>query len=114
MKLETLKTIASGLTDLIVAEETKIREARAQLEDALRDAFFATAHSRGLRRFCVRLHQSARSEMLDGFFRCKSFSCYASCFLLLRFYVSASPDVHYYTPFPLSRQAFLLLQKDIF
>lgn len=38
MKLETLKTIASALTDLIVAEETKIREARAQLEDALRDA----------------------------------------------------------------------------
>lgn len=38
MKLETLKTIASALTDLIVAEETKIREARAQFEDALRDA----------------------------------------------------------------------------
>jgi hypothetical protein len=38
MKLGTLKTIASALTDLIVAEETKIREARAQLENALRDA----------------------------------------------------------------------------
>ena len=38
MKLETLKTIESALNALIVAEETKIREARAQLEDALRDA----------------------------------------------------------------------------
>ena len=38
MKLETLKTIESALNTLIVAEETKIREARAQLEDALRDA----------------------------------------------------------------------------
>ena len=38
MKLETLKTIESVLNDAIVAEETKIREARAQLEDALRDA----------------------------------------------------------------------------
>ena len=38
MKLDTLKTIESALNALIVAEETKIREARAQLEDALRDA----------------------------------------------------------------------------
>ena len=38
MKLETLKTIESALNDAIMAEETKIREARAQLEDALRDA----------------------------------------------------------------------------
>ena len=38
MKLKTLKTIESALNALIVAEETKIREARAQLEDALRDA----------------------------------------------------------------------------
>lgn len=38
MKLETLKTIESALNALIVAKETKIREARAQLEDALRDA----------------------------------------------------------------------------
>lgn len=38
MKLETLKTIESALNALILAEETKIREARAQLEDALRDA----------------------------------------------------------------------------
>lgn len=38
MKLETLKTIESALNALIVAEETKIREARVQLEDALRDA----------------------------------------------------------------------------
>ena len=38
MKLETLKTIESALNALIVAEETKRREARAQLEDALRDA----------------------------------------------------------------------------
>lgn len=37
MKLETLKTIESALNALIVAEETKIREARVQLEDALRD-----------------------------------------------------------------------------
>lgn len=38
MKLDTLKTIESALNDAIVAEETKIREARVQLEDALRDA----------------------------------------------------------------------------
>ena len=38
MKLEVLKTIESALEDAIMAEETKIREARAQLEDALRDA----------------------------------------------------------------------------
>lgn len=38
MKLETLKTIESTLNAAIVAEETKIREARVQLEDALRDA----------------------------------------------------------------------------
>ena len=38
MKLETLETIESALNALIVAEETKIREARAQLEDALRGA----------------------------------------------------------------------------
>lgn len=37
MKLDTLKTIESALNALIVAEETKIREARVQLEDALRD-----------------------------------------------------------------------------
>ena len=38
MKLETLKTIESALNALIVSEKTKIREARAQLENALRDA----------------------------------------------------------------------------
>ena len=38
MKLKTLKTIESALNALIVAEETKIREARVQLDDALRDA----------------------------------------------------------------------------
>lgn len=38
MKLETLKTIESALNALILADETKIREARVQLEDALRDA----------------------------------------------------------------------------
>ena len=38
MKLETLKTIESALNDAIMAEETKIRAARAQLENALRDA----------------------------------------------------------------------------
>lgn len=38
MKLETLKTIESAINALIVAEETKMREARVQLEDALRDA----------------------------------------------------------------------------
>ena len=35
MKLETLKTIESALNDAIVAEETNIRAARAQLEDEL-------------------------------------------------------------------------------
>ena len=39
MKLETLKTIESALNALIVSEKTKIREARAQLENALRDAW---------------------------------------------------------------------------
>lgn len=38
MKLETLKTIESALNALILAEKTKIREARVQLEDALRNA----------------------------------------------------------------------------
>ena len=38
MKLDTLKTIKSALNDAIMAEETKIREARVQLDDALRDA----------------------------------------------------------------------------
>ena len=38
MKFETLKTIESVLNAAIVAEETKIREARVQLDDALRDA----------------------------------------------------------------------------
>lgn len=38
MKLETLKTIESALNYAIMSEETKIREARVQLEDALRDA----------------------------------------------------------------------------
>ena len=38
MKLETLKAIESALNALIVAEETKIRETRVQLENALRDA----------------------------------------------------------------------------
>lgn len=47
MKLGTLKTIASALTDLIVAEETKIREARAQLENALRDALNKPEIGRG-------------------------------------------------------------------
>lgn len=47
MKLETLKTIESALNALIVAEETKIREARVQLEDALRDALNKPEIGRG-------------------------------------------------------------------
>ena len=47
MKLETLKTIESVLNASIVAEETKIREARAQLEDALRDALNKPQIGRG-------------------------------------------------------------------
>ena len=38
MKLETLKTIESALNALIVAEETKAKVARENLENALRDA----------------------------------------------------------------------------
>ena len=47
MKLETLKTIESALNALIVAEETKIREARVQLEVALRDALNKPEIGRG-------------------------------------------------------------------
>ena len=47
MKLDTLKTIESALNALIVAEETKIREARVQLEDALRDALNKPEIGRG-------------------------------------------------------------------
>lgn len=38
MKLETLKTIESALNALIVAEETKAKVAKENLENALRDA----------------------------------------------------------------------------
>ena len=38
MKLKTLKTIESALNDAIMAEETKIRNWRAQIEIELRDA----------------------------------------------------------------------------
>ena len=38
MKLDTLKTIESALNALIVAEETKAKVARENLENALRDA----------------------------------------------------------------------------
>ena len=47
MKLETLKTIESVLNASIVEEETRIREARAQLEDALRDALNKPQIGRG-------------------------------------------------------------------
>nr|DAH88392.1 MAG TPA: hypothetical protein [Bacteriophage sp.] len=47
MKLETLKTIESALEDAIMAEEKKIREARAQLGVALRDALETPEIGRG-------------------------------------------------------------------
>ena len=47
MKLETLKTIESVLNASIMEEETKIREARVQLEDALRDALNKPKIGRG-------------------------------------------------------------------
>lgn len=62
MKLETLKTIESALNALVLAEETKIREARAQLEDALRDALNKPEIGRG-KKLPTRPHDEDRLDI---------------------------------------------------